>query len=510
MAARKGVAMKTTNKPGKLISRRTYAKRVADIQKKHEWLLQGRPLEARPGWLNILDATFTTMKIILTPEDIEKAHLEFLHCSVSSRLQLFLDPIKVSDKRSELIRHLAQKATGMSEETCAKCGEVVKERLFRSDTVCEEHSLFSGDFIEDYRRHQKQKMLDEQPNSASDEVDADTDDPINGMDSEDAGDGATMHRLYDVEYVRDLKKTIKTRSSDHDAKQRLAAIYDDLIKRGGTRPYCRLPEITEIDALANKFPNFQETVSTFKNAVALAKMGNGVLEIPPLLLVGPPGIGKTELANEFAGMFETDYLEVRMETEQSGSTITGSSEFWSNTQTGQLFNTLTTGKTANPIVLLDELDKACIGDQKYSPIGGLYSLLERETAKRFEDQSIRGLKIDASAVIWVITANDISNIPDPIISRVVVQHVRPPTRDESKRIARIIYSSIRTTRSWGGCFKEELGAAVVEKLSRMGPRQMKVRLLDAFGKAALQSRDFISPDDISDVEGQEERRIGFV
>lgn len=510
MAAWKGVAMKTTNKPGKLISRRTYAKRVADIQKKHEWLLQGKPLEARPGWLNILDTTFTTMRNILSPEDIEKAHLEFLHCSVSSRLQLFLDPIEVSDKRDELIRHLAHKATSLSEETCAKCGDVVKEKMFRSDTVCEEHRGFSGDFIEDYRQHQKQKMLDDQPKSTSHEEDVEIDDPIYREDSEDAGDDATMHRLYDVEYVRDLKKSIKTRSADADAVFRLASIFDDLIKRGGTRPYCRLPEITELDALAARFPNFPETISTFKNAVALAKMGNGVIEISPMLLVGPPGIGKTELANEIARMFETDYLEVRMETEQNASTITGSSEFWSNTQTGQLFNTLTTGKTANPIVLLDELDKACSGDQKYSPIGGLYSLLERETAKRFEDQSIRGLKIDASAVIWVITANDLSNIPEPIISRVVVQHVRPPTKVESKRIAMSIYSSIRMSRSWGGCFSEELGTEVVEKLSWMGPRQMKVRLMGAFGKAALESRNFISPDDISDNEGHEERRIGFV
>lgn len=312
----------------------------------------------------------------------------------------------------------------------------------------------------------------------------------------------------DLDEVEQIKRSIMRRSADSDARNRIKAICDDLLQRGEYRPYGSLPDMDALNMLEKMFPNFPETIDVVRSAVALANLGDGILEIPPLLLVGPPGIGKTQLANDLAGLFATDFLEIRMETEQSGAGINGSSEFWSNTQTGQLFNILTTGRTANPVILLDELDKAD-GDSRFNPVGGLYSLLERETARRFEDQSLRGLKIDASSVIWMITANDESLIPEPILSRVVVQHIRPPTREESMMIANSIYTSIRNGRTWGERFCLELNIAVAEKLAKMGPRQMKVCLLNAFGKAAIACRDFISPDDIPDSQASN-GRIGFV
>ena len=164
-----------------------------------------------------------------------------------------------------------------------------------------------------------------------------------------------------------------------------------------------------------------------------------------------------------------------------------------------IFNTLTRGKTANPIVVLDELDKVS-ADTRFNPTGGLYGLLERETARRFEDQSMRGLPINASGIIWLITANDETLIPEPILSRVMVQRIRPPTEIEAVMIAHSIYGNILGSRPWGKYFSPELLASVAEKLSKLEPRQIKVCLLNAFGKAAVASRVFISPDDIPDIQ----------
>lgn len=508
--------MKTKTTPKKLLSKRTFMRKVDALRQKHAWLLKDKPLEIRPGWIHLLDVTLTKMKRMLSEEDIAFSHLEFLYCSPEYRMHVFVDGRLLSDRRFKVIDHLVDQAIHGSERICPKCGCAIDWQNFtKPNSGCGAHRDFDGDFAEDFRRHLKLKKSEEEAEAKHQQEDVAEEkesmaenEPLLEVVDEDAEDGPPRLRLYDVEEVQNLKLSIWKRSADSDSRGRLKSICEDLIKRGEYRPYCSLPDLEALDELAKRFPNFPETIDVIRSAVALANLGNGILEIPPLLLVGSPGIGKTQLANELAGIFSTDFLEIRMETEQSGAGISGSSDFWSNTQTGKLFNLLTTGRTANPIVLLDELDKVN-GDSRFNPIGGLYSLLERETAKRFEDQSIRGLKIDASAVTWMITSNDESQIPDPILSRVVVQHIRPPTHEESMMIANSIYASIRNSRPWGERFSSELSSNVAEKLANMEPRQMKVCLLNAFGKAAIASRDFINTNDIPDVQTSN-GRIGFV
>lgn len=500
-AAWKGVAMKTQNYSNKLISKTRYNKLIADLTNKHFWLFKGKSVDLRPGWISLLDSTLEKIKDFLTEEEIKK--LEFHYCFADARLDLIVEAKELSDYRRDVLKNLINIAKSNSEQLCAKCGcQISIRKINRSDSVCEEHEGFAGDFSEHYRRHLKLNKLDDDDNESDKLYDED------GESNAQPSNSGLQHVLYDVALVRKIKRSIFNRSADADIKNRLNVICQQLIDQGGHRPYCELPEPESINALELGFPNFSETLSTVRNAVALAKLGNGVLELPPLLLVGPPGVGKTQLANELAGTFSTGYLEIRMENEQNGSSITGSSEFWSNTQTGQIFEILTKGKTANPIVLLDEIDKVS-EDTKYSPLGGLYGLLEKETAKRFEDQSFRGLKIDASAVIWILTANDISRIPAPIISRVMVQNIRPPTREESIVIAKSIYTSIRHGRPWGECFENELSTAVAERLSLLEPRQMKVSLLNGFGRAAIALRNKLLPEDIPDFR-QGGRPIGFI
>jgi ATP-dependent Lon protease len=159
------------------------------------------------------------------------------------------------------------------------------------------------------------------------------------------------------------------------------------------------------------------------------------------------------------------------------------------------------------MILLDELDKAG-GDSRFDPAAGLYSLLERETAKRFVDLSIRGLPVDASAIMWIITANDETKIPTPIRSRCLVQHIRVPTFEESVQIAKNIYISIRNSRPWGKHFVEELPDSVVEKLAVHEPRKMKALLIRALGQAAQDGRGSIGPDDLPDAPKQ--RPFGFL
>lgn len=511
--------MKTRNAPKKLIGKRTFARRQAALQEKHQWILKGNPLDIRPGWLHILETALLKIRNVLTAEDIEQSRLEFVYSSSRNHLNIFLEGEKLSQARFNAIQHIIDEATRASESSCAKCGREFKANTFRQSGPCEEHREFDGDFIEDQRRFLARKKADaeaaaaaesKQENEEAEDLELATDADIRSDEAlaGNIADGAAPTlRIYDLKDVQKIKDNLKTRSADADSRGRLKTLCDEMIRRGGERPYCTLPDPVVFDDLVRRFPNFQATIEVIRSSVALAKLGNGRLEIPPLLLVGPPGIGKTQVANEIAVLFETSFLEIHMEAEQTGACISGSSEFWSNTQTGLIFNALTTGKTANPMILLDELDKAG-GDSRFDPAAGLYGLLERETAQRFEDLSIRGLPIDASAIIWIITANDETRIPAPILSRTLVQHIRPPTLEESVRIAQSIYVAIRKSKPWGSRFQPELPDGVAERLAELEPRKMKTNLLYAFGRAAITARDRISPNDLPNIKRH--RHFGFL
>lgn len=486
------------NRSKKLISKRSFTRKLSLLKQEYSWFLQNKPFEIRPGWSDIFASTLSKIQSILTNENIPVSHLKYLYCSSLSRLQIFLDTTALTPVQGQVIDHLIAEAQDLSERTCPKCGVKCLARAYKG---CDEHCDFEGDFLEDLRSHLASNTLEgKEEDDQTEELNLSPNLASPPKTSHDTActDFHQFH-LYDVNDVNKIKHTLKSRSSDTEARNRIKSICDELISLGGDRPYCKLPNVDAFEDLAESFPNFLETINTMRSSVALANLGNGILEIPPILLVGPPGIGKTQLATEIAHLFDTDFIEIRMETEQSGASISGSSEFWSNTQTGLIFNTLTRGKTANPIVVLDELDKVS-ADTRFNPTGGLYGLLERETARRFEDQSMRGLPINASGIIWLITANDETLIPEPILSRVMVQRIRPPTEIEAVMIAHSIYGNILGSRPWGKYFSPELLASVAEKLSKLEPRQIKVCLLNAFGKAAVASRVFISPDDIPDIQ----------
>lgn len=335
--------MKNEKTPKKLLNKRAFERRVDALRQKHAWFLKDKPLEIRPGWLDLLDATITKMKRMLSEEDIAFSHLEFLYCSTEYRMRLFVDGNQLSDRRFKAIDHLVEQAIHASERTCPKCGcGFGSQNFMRPNVGCDAHRDFDGDFAEDFRQHLKLKKQAEEDevNLQQDQAESEnvaTTDKNSSVEvvADDTEVGPPQLRLYNIEEVHKLKQSIKTRSADADSRGRLKSICDDLIGRGEYRPYCRLPELEALDGLAKRFPNFVEVINVIRSAVALANLGNGILEVPPLLLLGPPGIGKTQVSNELAALFETNYLEIRMESEQSGAGISGSSEFWSNTQVGQ-------------------------------------------------------------------------------------------------------------------------------------------------------------------------------
>jgi ATP-dependent Lon protease len=186
--------------------------------------------------------------------------------------------------------------------------------------------------------------------------------------------------------------------------------------------------------------------------------------------------------------------------------LSGASSQWKNAKPGKVFDTFLNGDYANPVIVVDELDKAS-SDGQYDPLGALYELLEIQTATRFVDEFVE-LPIDASGAVWLATANDTARIPEPLLDRLTVYEIEAPDAEGSRAIAISIYSDIRGAHDWGKQFPERPKNATLEKLASLPPREMRRALHGAFGNAKLAGRSELSPDDIQDARSRKQR-IGF-
>jgi hypothetical protein len=270
------------------------------------------------------------------------------------------------------------------------------------------------------------------------------------------------------------------------------------------RDYCE--ELTE------RFPNFAEVTAFIRNQLALSEASDQVLRIPPFMLVGGPGIGKTEYALTIASDFKTKLTVIDVSNAQTGSALTGSESFWSNSQPGQLFNTLALGEMANPIIMLDEVDKAR-GHSDYQPLAALHQLLEPRQAKAFHDLSVPDLTIDASHVLWIATANNLEGLDQPIIDRFTVFQISDPSAEQMPAIVINQYRSFIDKHPSGKVFEAAIRDDVLAELCKHHPRKVRKLLEQSFGLAAFDKRSYLTVADIKASDtgaGRQKAGIGFL
>jgi ATP-dependent Lon protease len=272
----------------------------------------------------------------------------------------------------------------------------------------------------------------------------------------------------------------------------LKSWYDRMCELGGSRYIIKPSTAAAVDELYDASPNFGAVLDDLRKFLALAVAGNEAVQFTPILLIGEPGLGKTYFAKRLASALGTGFEFVSMSSLTAGWVLTGASAQWQNARPGKVAQTLIEGEYANPVVVLDEVDKSG-GDARYDPMGALYTLLEPDTACHFKDEFI-DVDMDASHILWIATANDETAIPEPILNRMNVYSIDRPDADGSRRIALAVYREILDAHHWP--FPGEPADGVIERLSTVPPRDMRKLLLDAFGTARLADRDYLMPEDI--------------
>jgi ATP-dependent Lon protease len=182
-----------------------------------------------------------------------------------------------------------------------------------------------------------------------------------------------------------------------------------------------------------RFENLLAPIERLQNDLVLAAaMDPEDFQIPPILLLGEPGIGKTYLATQLADALGVATEKISAGGAQGGFQFTGSHTSWSGSRPGSLFKLLAEGRSASPVLVIDEIDKIGATAQ-YPVLPVLLDLLEPDTAKKFKDQFF-DMEFDASRMIFILTANSLEGVPAALLSRVEVFEVPRPEPAQRRRI----------------------------------------------------------------------------
>ena len=151
----------------------------------------------------------------------------------------------------------------------------------------------------------------------------------------------SVFRPHDVE-----RKLAKLPDRDHE---NLRTTYERMLERGPERFQVKPSGMPDMAALYEQLPNFTDALDDVKRHVALSQDCRDGLEVTPMLLLGPPGIGKTHFARKLADLLGTGMSLVPMSSMTAGWLLSGASSQWKGAKPGKVFEALVDGQYANPV-----------------------------------------------------------------------------------------------------------------------------------------------------------------
>lgn len=311
-----------------------------------------------------------------------------------------------------------------------------------------------------------------------------------------ADEGYERHQVQVYAWDAPLKLIEDRKASpDRELRERDKELFGQLQKLGAFRWVCTWERMEIVLGglryLRASQPHFARVVDLVEARVRLAQELDQPMRIPPVLLAGPPGVGKTHFTLELARVLERPVRRHSFDSAHTASALMGSDRNWASTRYGLIFDAVCLGERADPVVLLDELDKVAEHTYGGSPLAPLHSLLEPVTSATVTDISA-GIQFDASHVFFVATANDLRLVPPPIQSRFQVFRIESPTAEQSIDLAQSVSAVVHLRYSGF----EEPPRRLVTLLAHLTPREQVQALEHAYAQAVVNGRKNLMRQDL--------------
>ena len=222
--------------------------------------------------------------------------------------------------------------------------------------------------------------------------------------------------------------------------------------------------------------------------LAVAKLRNEVSG-QILCFVGPPGVGKTSLGHSIASALGRKFVRLSVGGVRDESEIRGHRRTYIGSMPGSIVRSLRDAESANPLILIDEIDKMG-ADWRGDPASAMLEVLDPEQNRTFRDHYL-DLPFDLSKVLFICTANTLDTIPGPLLDRMDVIQLSGYTEDEKLGIAKryLLPKQLRAhglRRSQLTVSDRVLRAIIREYTREAGVRGLERRLADVCRKAATQ------------------------
>lgn len=213
-------------------------------------------------------------------------------------------------------------------------------------------------------------------------------------------------------------------------------------------------------------------------------MNNPDVKSPIICLVGPPGVGKTSIAKSVAAALGRDYQRISLGGVHDEAEIRGHRRTYIGAMPGRIIDAMKRVKSANPVLVLDEIDK--LGkDYKGDPSSALLEVLDPEQNSHFHDNYV-DMDFDLSKVLFIATANTLTPLSQPLIDRMEVIELSGYAEEEKIEIAkRHLIEKVKAELGYSSAPEltdDALKTIIEEYTSESGVRQLEKKIASIFRK----------------------------